>query len=247
MPKFSERSKVYPFTTENLAGYMKYLNLAGKKVLSVTSSGDHILNSFYYDADDVTGFDINSLASLFAELKFNAVKKLSFEEFKRYFFLGNPRVMNFWVYNSLREDLSTPCLDFFDNIYEEYDFNGRRLRECKLFNKKFEVDELRIRSNPYLSSASNFERTKTNIKDKKIVLINSNIRDLAQKLESQFDVMFLSNLTDYSQQIFPENPNHLDMFCKEIILPMKRYLNPEGVIALPMFMMQEKEKVIKII
>jgi S-adenosylmethionine:diacylglycerol 3-amino-3-carboxypropyl transferase len=90
MPIFSERSRVYPFTTENLAGYMKDLNLEDKKVLSITGSGDHILNSFYYGASSVVGFDINSLASLFGELKFNALGKLKFKDFKKYFFWETP-------------------------------------------------------------------------------------------------------------------------------------------------------------
>ena len=83
MPSFSERSKVYPFTTENLSGYMHDLNIKGKRVLTITSSGDHILNSFFYEAGEVVGFDINHLASLFAELKINAMQKLTFERFIR--------------------------------------------------------------------------------------------------------------------------------------------------------------------
>lgn len=37
-------NSIYPFTSENIAGYMKDLNLTGKKVITVTGSTDHILN-----------------------------------------------------------------------------------------------------------------------------------------------------------------------------------------------------------
>ncbi len=230
MPIFSERSKVYPFTTENLAGYMKHLNLKDKKVLSITGSGDHILNSFYYGASSVVGFDINSLASLFAELKFNALRKLDFEDFKKYLFVGNHQGMDFEVYNSIKEGLSKSCLSFFDNLYEDYGFRGVDLRKGRLFNKRFDFDDLRIRSNPYLFSRHNFEKTKSNIQDKNILLINSNVRDLHSKLRDNFDVILLSNLADYSQQIYSDNTNHFNLFCKKIILPMKKYLNERGVI-----------------
>ncbi len=230
MPKFSKRSKVYPFTTENLAGYMEHLNLEDKKVLSVTGSGDHILNSFYYGSDNVIGFDINSFAAFFAELKFNALRKLNFEDFKKYLFVENHQAMDFEVYNSIKEGLSESCLSFFDNLYEDYSFRGVDLRKGKLFNKRFDFDDLRIRSNPYLFSRHNFEKTKSNIQDRNINLINSNIRDLSFKLEDNFDVVLLSNLADYSQQIYPNNPNPFNSFCEEIILPIKKHLKNEGVI-----------------
>lgn len=36
---------VYPFTTENIAGYMEDLDLSNKKIITVTSSSDHIINA----------------------------------------------------------------------------------------------------------------------------------------------------------------------------------------------------------
>ncbi len=230
MPIFRERSKVYPFTTENLAGYMKNLNLENKKVLSITSSGDHILNSFYYGANRVVGFDINSLATLFAELKFTALRRLDFEGFKKYFLIENNQSMDFGTYKVLRRDLSESCLSFFDNIYEDYGFKGLDLRKGKLFNKRFDLDDLRIRTNPYLFSRYNFEKTKSNIQDKNIPLINSNIRALSPRLEDNFDAIFLSNLADYSQQIYPNNQNSFNSFCEKIILPLKKHLRNGGII-----------------
>ena len=34
-------NKVYPFTTENIAGYMD-MDLTNKRIITVTGSGDHI-------------------------------------------------------------------------------------------------------------------------------------------------------------------------------------------------------------
>jgi len=192
--------------------------------------GDHLLNSFYYGARNVTGFDINSLASLFVELKFNALKKLDFENFKKYFFVENSQTMSFEVYNSIKKDLSKSCLNFFDNLYKDYNFKGGDLRKGKLFRKRLDFDNLKIRSNPYLFSRENFEKTKLNIQNKNIRLINSNIKNLQSKLENNFDVVLLSNLADYSQQIYPGISNHFDFFCEKIIAPIKKNLNEGGII-----------------
>ena len=42
----SEFSKIYPFTTENIAGYIDYFDFDDKSLLTVGSSGDQILNAF---------------------------------------------------------------------------------------------------------------------------------------------------------------------------------------------------------
>ena len=57
--KFASISKIYSFTTENISGYFNYLDFKNKNVLTVSASGDHIINAFYKGARSVTGFDIN--------------------------------------------------------------------------------------------------------------------------------------------------------------------------------------------
>lgn len=66
------------------------------------------------------GFDINSLASLFAELKFNALRKLDFENFKKYFFVGNSKTMDFEVYNSI----NILVMKVMICCYEDFHFNS---------------------------------------------------------------------------------------------------------------------------
>lgn len=38
-------SKLYPFTTENIAGYIDNFNLKNKSLLTVGSSGDQVINA----------------------------------------------------------------------------------------------------------------------------------------------------------------------------------------------------------
>ena len=42
-----EFSKMYTFCTENVSGYMKHFDFDGKRLLTVGSSGDQVLNFFF--------------------------------------------------------------------------------------------------------------------------------------------------------------------------------------------------------
>lgn len=56
--------KIYPFTTENIAGYITQLDIKNKSVLTVGSSSDQVFNCLLLEAKEVTLFDINATAQL---------------------------------------------------------------------------------------------------------------------------------------------------------------------------------------
>ena len=45
--------EIYPFTTENIAGYIDYFDLQDKSLLTVGSSGDQIINAAFKGAKDI--------------------------------------------------------------------------------------------------------------------------------------------------------------------------------------------------
>ena len=65
----SSFSRIYPFVTENVAGYIDYFDFENKSLLTLGSSGDQILNAFYNGARDITLFDINEYAKYYVYLK----------------------------------------------------------------------------------------------------------------------------------------------------------------------------------
>ena len=73
----SEFSRIYSFTTENIAGYIDYFDLNNKKLLTIGSSGDQILNAFYNGARDITLFDINEYAKYYVYLKISAISSFN--------------------------------------------------------------------------------------------------------------------------------------------------------------------------
>lgn len=69
-------SRIYTFTTENISGYIDYFDFNNKSLLTVGSSGDQVLNSFYNGARDITLFDINEYAKYYVYLKISGVLSL---------------------------------------------------------------------------------------------------------------------------------------------------------------------------
>ena len=77
--------EIYPFTTENIAGYIDYFDLQDKSLLTVGSSGDQIMNAAFKGAKDVTLLDINPYAKYYYYLKKAGMLELDFTKFKEFF------------------------------------------------------------------------------------------------------------------------------------------------------------------
>ena len=192
--KFASISKIYSFTTENISGYFNYLDFKNKNVLTVSASGDHIINAFYKGARSVTGFDINYLALVFTELKLIAIQELSYKQFLEIFLINdinniskNLNALNYKQYIELREKLTENSRKILDDLYSE------------------------------------FNKAKEQIKDKEIVLVNSSYSDIAlNKLPNHesYDIILMSNISDYIKDIY-KNENYLEEYIKEIIYNFK--------------------------
>ena len=76
-------SKIYPFTTENIDGYMPYFKLKDRSLLTVGSSGDQVINAIFAGCKDITVIDICPFTKEYYELKKAALLSLSREEFMR--------------------------------------------------------------------------------------------------------------------------------------------------------------------
>ena len=123
---FSSISQIYSFTTENISGYFKYIDFENKSILTVSGSGDHIINAIYCGAKNVVGFDINYLALIFTELKLVALENLEYEEFLNYFLINeksdinkNKNALNYEIYlNKLEKDLSHKAKECMKLLYK---------------------------------------------------------------------------------------------------------------------------------
>ena len=206
-------NSIYLFTTENIAGYMKDLNLHNKKVITVTGSGDHVINAVLKGARKITTFDVNPLTKYYLDLKLAAIKYLSLDEFKELLLYENKNSFAYEVIKKL--DMNKESKKFWLDNLETFNHNGLLLRKSALFNTKYFDASRKIKENLYLNE-ENYAIVKDNLKDVDIEFIEKNIKDL--ELNEEYDYMFLSNISDYLKDIYEEN--YLDKY-QELISNFK--------------------------
>ena len=195
----SEFSKIYPFTTENIAGYIDYFDFDDKSLLTVGSSGDQILNAFYNGARDITLFDINEYAKYYVYLKIAAILSLSYKEFKAFFFrhgltpfVRNHHMFSPELYEKIKGNLRLLDYEsflFFDELFSLYD-------PTKIRERMFDDDEDRnvvIKGmNKYLKDEESYNKLQAIIRKISFRYINGNIFE--EDVNGKFDNIFLSNL-----------------------------------------------------
>ena len=192
-------SKIYSFTTENIDGYIKYFDLNNKSLLTVGSSGDQILNSFYSGARDITLLDINEYAKYYVYLKIAAILSLSYMEFKMFFFKygispfkRNTYMFSKEIFNKIKDNLRIFDYEsylFFDELFSLYNANDIR-------DRFFDDDEDRnivIKGlNRYLKDEESYNKLKSIIKKISFKYMHGNIFE--DNIPGKFDNIFLSNL-----------------------------------------------------
>lgn len=194
-------NSIYPFTSENIAGYMKDLDLTGKKVITVTGSADHILNAILLGATEITTFDINPLTKPYMDLKISAIKNLSYDEFIKLLLFESNINLDYNIISSL--DMSDESKMFWLEQLCKFDNNGIKLRNSSLFNTKYFNPNSKLWQNLYLEK-SKYNLLKQQIKEANITFINASLNDL--KIDENFDYMFLSNISDYLSLMYNGDP-----------------------------------------
>ena len=236
MNNFNSLSQIYSFTTENIAGYFEQLQFTNKDVLTVAASGDHIINALYKGVRTVIGFDINYLALIFTELKLIVLENLDYKEFLDFFMINdedniekNKKALNYDIYiNKIRKYLLKSTAENWDVLYQNFNNNGYDLRNSYIFNNKYDNNSLKINSNLYLKSEVEYNKTKERIKQKEIILIRSNYKDVnCYDLPniSDCDIILMSNISDYIKDLYSKQSSYLEQYIKDIIQKFKNKTN----------------------
>lgn len=182
-------SEIYPFTTENISGYIDFFDLKGSSLLTVGSSLDQLLNAVLYDCKDITILDINPNTEYYYYLKLAALLVLERNEFLEFLrfkdypevFKDNKKFFNKESFNKLKSTLR--LLDYetyllWDEIIQTYE-------PQKIRNRLFSLDEARnsviIGCNPYLSSEVSYLETRNKIKKVTPKFIKGDISKLKLK------------------------------------------------------------------
>ena len=80
-----EFDEIYPFTTENIAGYINKFDLNNKSLLTLGSSSDQAINAIMSGCKDISIIDICPFTKFYFYLKKAAILSLNYDEFLSFF------------------------------------------------------------------------------------------------------------------------------------------------------------------
>lgn len=190
---FANADYIYPWTNEKLYQYYEK-ELSGKRVLSVTSSGDHLLHAVLGGSKDIVAFDINHFAKYYAALKIALIKKYYYDDFFDYIeCLTNECPYLFLnIIKDVKEYLTTDQFLFWIEYIkiissEKYLLSNPETLFNKIADKTF---------NAYYNK-NTYKELKSKLKDVNIRYIDANINELLEYNVGCFDYMYLSNIFSY--------------------------------------------------
>ncbi len=222
---FNDYYHIYPFSTENIKGYINTFDFKNKSFFTVGSSGDHELNAINAGCKDITVLDICPFSREYLYLKAAAVYFMNPKKFFEFFSYRNYRLDMFknnhafmdTVFPKLLSNLKDMDWDvyfFWNQLFKRY--RGMRIRTRLFMRNEYNYKAI-SKINNYLDSSDNFAklRKRLDIIDD-IKFINGDIFDVS--INGTFDNINLSNVvTCYEIEKF------MNLFWK-----MEALLNTDG-------------------
>ena len=202
---FDNNSKfsIYPFTTENISGYIEQFDLYDKSLLTVGSSSDQVINSILYGCKDITLVDINSYFKYYYYLKVASILCLDMDEFFYFLryksypktFKDNYAVFDLKIFDKIK--LTLRLLDyesylFFDELFQSY--KGYDIRESMFSSDEYNTHIIK-NCNNYLKDEKTYKKIKELITKIKPTFINDDLFKI--KLKRKYDNIWLSNIGTY--------------------------------------------------
>lgn len=201
---FNKYCKTYASTNENIFGYLNKLNMQDKnEVLTVMSSGDHLLNVACYGIKNIDTFDFNMLTKYYAlGIKVSAILTFNYKQYIRYmnklFFTKNIDEMSDLI------KLIMPSMDKKYRIYwnELIDYNYKLQKEYNTKLNLFQmilldVQKLDLNSNYYLLNEGNYNKLRRIIGRVNINFKCCECTQLPYFYQNRYDLILLSNILDY--------------------------------------------------
>ena len=178
-------------SNEDIYAYLKYMNIKGHNVLTVTGSGDQTLYSILLGAINIDTFDINRLSYYILELKIAAIKALKQEEYISYFPVIDNKKENYSLkaYKRIRDYLELNAKIFWDYLYHFYGPDHIDKMRCD--------ERVIVYENPYFSE-ENYDILKNKIDNVPVNYYDCDLRYLSESIKkSKYSAIILSNIFDY--------------------------------------------------
>ena len=194
---------IYPFTTENISGYIDYFDLFNHTLLTVGSSVDQMLNAILYDIKKATIIDINPFTEYYFYLKVASILELDIEEFLLFLryndypelYKSNKMIYNKLIYNKIKDTLyniDNNAYCFWNELFNTY---NNDIIHQRLFSKDEGNNTRILGSNPYLQSDNSYKLLKKKLSKIDINFIVGSI--LTTNINNTYDNIWLSNIPMY--------------------------------------------------
>lgn len=219
--KWNSFSKGFIFTNEGLDALMDNINHRDKTILGITGSADHMISSISHGCTGYIGTDISLYACLFAELKLASVKALDYNEFLNFYvpsidlpsmLYGGKNIL------TVRHETQYPfSKDLYDKVEKSLSNTAKIFFESKIRNGflcdshvlpvlfKYLMNFLPASSLkcavPYIKSKKLYDQAKERLQEIEIPITRLGNIDKVCKDLGRFDILYLSNIPQYSKGI----------------------------------------------
>lgn len=226
--------KIYPFTTENLAGWMPSFDFSNKSFLTVGSSCDQVINAAYLGSNKQTVIDINPFIREYFYLKKAGLTALNRLEYLGFFCSFNyKRAKNIYVFNKEIFKKLIPYLKEYDynsylfwvNLFKLY--SGEHIKKELFLSDEERCFPIVQKTNLYLNNDNSYLKTKEIIKMLDINFIESDI--YKHDDWHNYDNINLSNIGQYAV-----NKEELLKY-KDLVKNLVEHLNSNGTMLVMYF------------
>lgn len=217
---------LYPFATENCASYIQNLQVRKKKLLTVGSSSDQIMEAIYQGCQDITLYDLCPYSQYYFYLKKAGILGLDQKEFVDLFYHKTMDKVAMNKVAAILEKEDQDSFTFFDTLCKKYSVNTM---EKALFTKDVLPLSYYQNSHAYFTEPKKFQLVKKKIQYLHPTFIQGDILQADEMLKDRFDIMLLSNISQYLEFMYPSRP--LEGFY-QAFQGLKENLQENGVIQL---------------
>ena len=196
--------RLYPFCNENVSGYLDFLDLEGKSILTVGSSADQTLCAIARGCKDITVLDICPFTEEYFYLKKSAIQTLDKKNFEKLLFYKDfPHTFRYnrhpfalEKYPNLMAHLEREKPDVHDFWLKLSKTHSGEMIRKNLFTQDEEKPAVTRYLTDYLKSEEAYQKTRHQLAGITPEFINANITHQIPT-DKKFDAIILSNLTTY--------------------------------------------------
>ncbi len=200
MTNFGQYSPAYPTTNEDWRFAMRELQPAGKSVLTVTASGDQPIAFAISGARDIDTFDTTYFAKVIMDMKTSAIQTMDRNQY--YSFVGDLDKIKFICDINGYDKIKTICP-------KSSMLAAKQMRGCHIFGQGYNLYP------EYMPNDAEYDTAKK-IVTGPMNFIWSDIDELHNQLNKEYDIIYLSNIFEYfhSQKKITNVLNNLKPFVK---------------------------------